>query len=255
MLLETSRLNCNRHPANRSRCRQAHSGTSRHCRRNRVKENSTSGYNRALGEGISRDPIGEEGGINLNGFMQNDALNSIDFHGLFETAKKAVRAANACDDDKSVRVKLNKCGITIVAGHAYFTDADTGKPSEKGGLINEAKSHLELNKQGKLQCQKFCYVGCKSGDLNEAAVEAGIGVPGIEGNFHPRNILPGESNRDLLVTGLLNSHIRQALQQARAEAQRMCKANKCDCKVITINVFCEGVQTSLCGHREQVKCE
>jgi hypothetical protein len=75
-------LNCNRHPANRSRCRQAHSGTSRHCRRNRVKENSTSGYNRALGEGISRDPLEEIGGKNLYNFINNVGINGYDNLGL-----------------------------------------------------------------------------------------------------------------------------------------------------------------------------
>ena len=212
-------------------------------------------YNSSTGRWPSRDPIEEKGGRNLYAFVGNNGVNSTDPLGLLETAQKAYRAATECDSDPSIRVRPFKCGITIVAGHAYFTDEDTGEILPVGGLINEAKSHLELNKQGKLQCQKYCYVGCKSSQLNEAAVDAGIGVPGIEGNYHPRNIFPGEANRDLLLTGLLNSHIRQAIQRANAEAQRICKANKCACKEITIHVTCEGVTSSLCGHKEVVKCE
>jgi hypothetical protein len=88
-------LNRNRHLASRSRCRQAHSGTSRRCHRNRIKGNSTSGYNRALGEGISRDPITELGFRLLTqttrkvqkhivdyGFVENDPIRYWDYLGL-----------------------------------------------------------------------------------------------------------------------------------------------------------------------------
>jgi len=49
--------------------------------RRRARRNLTSGYNCALGEGISRDPIDEQGGMNLYGFLQNAGLNRVDIDG------------------------------------------------------------------------------------------------------------------------------------------------------------------------------
>ena len=103
------------------------------------------------------------------------------------------------------------------------------------------KTGYELHVRGQLECAKFCYVGCGSTELNKAANAAGIGVPGLKGNFHLRNILPGESNKDLLYTGLLDSRIRQALDQARKEAARMCRQNKCSCRSIILRVYCHEV--------------
>jgi uncharacterized protein RhaS with RHS repeats len=39
------------------------------------------GYGSALGEGISRDPIEERGGINLYGYVGNNSINAIDLFG------------------------------------------------------------------------------------------------------------------------------------------------------------------------------
>ncbi len=40
-------------------------------------------YSAAIGRWITRDPIGEAGGINLYGFVQNDPVNAVDPEGLF----------------------------------------------------------------------------------------------------------------------------------------------------------------------------
>ena len=65
----------------RSRRRQVH--RSRRCGsiRRRTRQNTTCGYDCALGEGISRDPIGEVGGLNLYGFVGNEALQHVDRDG------------------------------------------------------------------------------------------------------------------------------------------------------------------------------
>ena len=42
-------------------------------------------YDPGLQRWINRDPIQEEGGINLYGFVCNDPLNSIDTLGLYNT--------------------------------------------------------------------------------------------------------------------------------------------------------------------------
>ena len=39
-------------------------------------------YNPTTGRWLSRDPIGEKGGVNLYGFVENDPLNNVDYIGL-----------------------------------------------------------------------------------------------------------------------------------------------------------------------------
>jgi RHS repeat-associated protein len=39
-------------------------------------------YSPGLGKWINRDPIAESGGLNLYGFVRNDAINAVDFYGL-----------------------------------------------------------------------------------------------------------------------------------------------------------------------------
>ena len=210
-------------------------------------------YNPVTGRWISRDPIGEDGGLNLYGFVGNDPVNDADYIGM-EAILKPIRALTNPCDDSSVAARILDCAITINAGHAYFVDEDSGEPIPGSGIIGDAELDFELFMKGKFNCSKFCYVGCLSGDLNDRAVERGYGVPGIAPNIHPRNILPGKHNRDLLIEGLLNSRIRQAIDAARKEARRICKENPCGCKDITIGVQCNGVESKLCGYAEVVKC-
>ena len=65
----------------RTQRRQVHR---RYCAsaRHRTRRNSTCGYDCALGEGISRDPIDELGGENLYGFVFNSSPNGVDLFGL-----------------------------------------------------------------------------------------------------------------------------------------------------------------------------
>jgi len=55
------------------------------------------------GRWLSRDPIGESGGINLYGMVRNDPVNYTDTLGLFERDGKAI--------------KVGKCEITLAFGH------------------------------------------------------------------------------------------------------------------------------------------
>ena len=50
-------------------------------------------YDPLTGRWPSRDPIGEEGGVNLYGFVGNDGVNGVDFLGQYKTRAEAVEAA------------------------------------------------------------------------------------------------------------------------------------------------------------------
>jgi len=65
----------------RSRNRRKRPGP--HCRhaQTHLRQTHTADYDCALGEGISRDPIAEEGGLNLHGFVENDPIAHVDLLG------------------------------------------------------------------------------------------------------------------------------------------------------------------------------
>ena len=56
-------------------------------------------YSPSLGRFLNRDPIGEEGGVNLYAFVENDPVNGWDRLGLEEACDPADYSAGLCDDD------------------------------------------------------------------------------------------------------------------------------------------------------------
>ena len=68
-----ARTRTRRRPVHRRCCASA---------RHRTRRNSTCGYDCALGEGISRDPLAEQGSLNLYVFVANDPITTIDALGL-----------------------------------------------------------------------------------------------------------------------------------------------------------------------------
>jgi RHS repeat-associated protein len=48
-------------------------------------------YDASTGDWLNRDPLGERGGINLYGFVQNDSLNGFDKFGLLFSARRKRR--------------------------------------------------------------------------------------------------------------------------------------------------------------------
>ena len=75
----------------------------------------------------SRDPILENGGINLYGFVGNQAINKIDLLGLFDR------------DDKNRTITVKKCEIVIFYGHQIKSDPWVFKfpdPCSAGGSLS-----------------------------------------------------------------------------------------------------------------------
>ena len=48
--------------------------------------NASAFYNPSTGRWLNRDPIGQNGGRNENGFLKNDSANNLDLHGTFVAA-------------------------------------------------------------------------------------------------------------------------------------------------------------------------
>jgi hypothetical protein len=66
-------------------------------------------YNPSTGRWLGRDPIAERGGVNLYGMIQNDAVNYVDYLGLYQVYKPSGSNAEY--------LIVDKCEILIVYGH------------------------------------------------------------------------------------------------------------------------------------------
>jgi hypothetical protein len=71
-------------------------------------------YDPTLGRWINRDPIGEQGGPNLHGFVGNNPILKVDPFGLDELAEMHPRK------DGTRLFVVRKCAIVIVLGHASY---------------------------------------------------------------------------------------------------------------------------------------
>jgi RHS repeat-associated protein len=118
-------------------------------------------YDPVTGRWPSRDPIGENGGVNLYGFIRNRAGDRIDVLGLNE-------------DDS--------CLITVTIGHRLDS---TGV-----GLEDQHKEDSDFHKGG--GSGVCAYIGCGANRFNSQAVEGGWGVPNmLPNNYFPENVPPG----------------------------------------------------------------
>ena len=72
-------------------------------------QNAQAFYNPSTGRWLSRDPIEERGGLNLFGFVGNDAIGRHDLVGLLSI------------DSKAHTVKVSKCEVVILFGHGFQT--------------------------------------------------------------------------------------------------------------------------------------
>jgi hypothetical protein len=77
-------------------------------------------YNPSTGRWISRDPIGERGGMNLHGFVANDPRNRSDRHGLHIV------------NNEAKRVYVEKCEIVVLYGHGSRDKPWTWAMSKRG---------------------------------------------------------------------------------------------------------------------------
>lgn len=101
--------------------------------------NSFAYYQAQQGRWVSRDPIGEEGGINLYANSLNNPANRIDPFGL----------------------SSDSCSATVRAGH--YTDRNK---NDHGYDRKGNKSHSNSNHDG-----SYCYAGCGMNDLNDGITD------------------------------------------------------------------------------------
>jgi len=169
-------------------------------------------YDPKTGRWPSRDPIGEDGGINLYEIIWNNPVNDADILGL--ESKRA-------------------CTSLIRAGHGWHTP---GNPVEDG-----------FPKPDKVEIGDRCTaVSCFSGNINDRYISVDYPderfndpyTPDFlddgKGNLYPNPNEPGYLPGDQRAYDALFSAIDAAKKQATTD----CAADKCKCRSITVKIEC-----------------
>jgi RHS repeat-associated protein len=105
-------------------------------------------YVPALGRWLSRDPIGERGGLNLYGMMSGDPMNRVDMLGL-DWAEYVGLTANIYAGEPGNRSKLLKScpaasGLPYKQSPAKEFQKDKGSDGEGAGPLQEGKYNVDL---------------------------------------------------------------------------------------------------------------
>jgi len=90
-------------------------------------------YNPSTGRWLSRDPIGEEGGVNLYEFGPNSPITGVDTLGdswydpyswIYAPNKNTSNPPSDLIDEDNFKVHVGKCQIVVLFGHAHSRSWD-----------------------------------------------------------------------------------------------------------------------------------
>ena len=191
-----------------------------------LAETAQAHYDPNIGRWISRDPIGEDGGLNVYGMLENDSVNDADFLGLAPASSNAQPSPN--------EPKPRDCASIVRAGHGWHTSP--GGPVEKGAPKNLKKG------------DRCTAVSCFAGDVNKRFQGA---VPYQGERFDDPNVpdyIPDPANPNKQIQnprekGFLPGDqtaytaLEEAIKAVKAQAEKDC--GPC-CKSITVTVQCPG---------------
>ncbi|HMO05452.1 MAG TPA: RHS repeat-associated core domain-containing protein [Kiritimatiellia bacterium] len=159
-------------------------------------------YNPELGKWLSRDPIGEDGGINLASFLSNDTVNSIDLLGLNKIKvdccpkekidKMALEAINRSlrrgDSDRIEYCGLLCCdqstGEVIYTGPHKGWNATGWVEDAVGNWVTQISNHCNPEKMGQTEDSPGVSSPCPKGTIQ-------VG----DYHTHPMQSVPSEDDR------------------------------------------------------------
>ena len=178
-------------------------------------------YNPTTGKWLKRDPIMEDGGVNIYAMLGADPINYFDLLGLITS-----------------RVKKEKCTVVLFWGHGGDTKKalDNFNKNDKGcavasGLgcnvdgrnIGNGISDY-INKEGKNDSH---FPNCSTGFIGISNRSAKVGGNAGENDMDDENITRRAANGFAKL-------LAKAWEQAINKGLSMAADCKCDCKVITV---------------------
>ena len=180
-------------------------------------------YDPQTGRWPSRDPIGEEGGMNLYGFVGNDGVNRWDYLGLKKPCcgdKEYDPKSECCNDGKLISKR--SCTTVMYVGHAGSPPKGTPNRGDRGVCVT-------------------CMRDTTNNNFNE---DTGAGVPDHGGDRNGGYIFPDPNNfknhphynpnrGDTTVRDAFNKE----LANAEKEAKTQCSSPKDCCSEVKIKVF------------------
>ncbi len=158
-------------------------------------------YMPETGRWLSRDPIEEEGGMNLYGFVGNDGVNKIDLLGLEATTK------------------TKKCEIVIYASHNGSVP--------QGKIENPMCSAAQV-----LSCDGY-------GSANPGVPTRPIDPDGYQPTKNGRRGVPlmdSEISRGRSLVSLINEYF----EKGKEKADQFCSSTDKCCKKVKVYVKCSG---------------
>ena len=158
-----------------------------------------------LGRWLSRDPIGENGGINLYAYVRNNPARWKDPFGL-----------------------KGACTITIYVGEYKRTNKGIGKTKTKNPPD-------PTNPCG--------YVGCGANHLNAAQIKRGDGVPDMATNNEEDTDADNDpdlgGSNDFTNSSQVPGQVKSSIEAASKLGNSLCKT--CTCSSVKIVVSCDDV--------------
>ena len=131
-------------------------------------------YSPSLGRWPSRDPLGEQGGINLCAFLRNSPINDIDLFGTLSSAECKQLFESILSRGGQLITKMDKYNPIEdgKGGHPYFGGTQFTKPGEHYVQIRSRQNRLVKDIQRYLkECLKCDDCG-PWGGFPEVVVEA-----------------------------------------------------------------------------------
>ncbi len=125
-------------------------------------------YSQSTGRWLSRDPIGEKGGINIIAFVQNEALSRIDRNGLVSMGfmKLFIHGCeNACDLSKSLGYSYgDAAGIICCKGTKIVCVWDEGGSTQAShSIARKIITDCATKHEEDHLADSFCVFNCGSG--------------------------------------------------------------------------------------------
>ena len=165
-------------------------------------------YDPTLGRWLTRDPIEEEGGINLYGFVGNEPVGGVDPFGNVRRGRNARNFQNRSDFDINVPPKIDgmfkvalekslkscflRCYLTDLSDediNQMFVEIENRVPLEERDAVREWVRNLPVNAGAKM------LVGLNTAHLISARLPQGIGLPG---KVLHKKVLINDSTRRLV---------------------------------------------------------
>jgi hypothetical protein len=101
-------------------------------------------YNPQLGRWPSRDPIGEQGGLNLYGFVENDGVNNFDIVGLFSIDPLPKKLNGLTLDEQGLAALLDDLGAKIEKVNRKWGARTAGRDTIYEGHSNSPEHRVSM---------------------------------------------------------------------------------------------------------------